>query len=111
MNSSSGSGVGALGLHPGVEVGPHRAVRAVELGAVGVPLTAVGAAAGPENGGGTSGPVTSSGLHDTIRTNGAPEVTSAGKSTTLSSTMTSGRCLATISRSRGSQYFAPSMSA
>ena len=65
----------------------------------------------PENGGGTPGPGTSSGLHDTIRTNGAPEVTSAGKITTLSSTMTSGRCLAMISRSRGSLYFAPSISA
>jgi hypothetical protein len=32
----------------------------------------------------------SSGLQDTIRTNGTPAVTSAGKPTTLSSTMTSG---------------------
>ncbi len=57
------------------------------------------------------GPRTSRGLQETIRTNGAPEVSSAGKVTTLSSTSTSGRCSAMIERSCGSQYFAPSISA
>ena len=37
------------------------------------------------------GSFTSRGLQDTIRTNGTPAVTRAGKQTTLSSTMTSGR--------------------
>ncbi len=63
----------------------------------------------PENVGGMSSPRTSSGLHDTIRTNAASDVMRAGKETTLSSTTTSGRCSAMIWRSRGSAYFAPSI--
>jgi hypothetical protein len=43
-----------------------------------------------------------------IRTQGAPLVTTAGKPTTLSSTITSGPTSAKISRSRGSTYQAPS---
>ena len=54
---------------------------------------------------------TSSGLQETMRTNGAPLVSSAGKHTTLSSTTTSGRTVARIWRSRGSQYCEPAMSA
>ncbi len=50
-------------------------------------------------------------MHDTIRTNGTPAVVSAGNATTLSSTMTSGRLRPMISRSCGSQYRAPSISA
>ena len=58
-----------------------------------------------------SSPRTSSGLHDTIRTNAASLVIRAGNETTLSSTITSGRCSAMIARSRGSAYRAPSASA
>ena len=54
--------------------------------------------------------MTSSGLHDTIRTYGTPAVCSAGKATTLSSTITSGRVRAMISVSCGWQYLAPSIS-
>ena len=68
-------------------------------------------AAYPENTGAMSSPRTSSGLQDTIRTNAPSEVISAGNETTLSSTITSGRCRAMISRSCGSQYVAPSISA
>ena len=46
-----------------------------------------------------------------ILTQGAPCVTTAGKPTTLSSTITSGPTSAKISRSRGSTYQAPSTSA
>ena len=52
-------------------------------------------------------PGISSGLQDMIRTYGASAVRRAGKPTTLSSTMTSGACLAMISRSCGSQNFGP----
>jgi hypothetical protein len=45
----------------------------------------------PEKAGGMPGSLTSRGLQDTIRTNGTPAVIRAGKQTTLSSTMTSGR--------------------
>ncbi len=69
------------------------------------------ACAYPENVGAIPGPFISSGLQDTIRTNGASAVTVAGKHTTLSSTITSGLTFSIISRSRGSQYTAPSMSA
>src|SRR5690348_1622974 len=68
------------------------------------------AAGYPENVGGTSGALISSGLQDTIRTNGTPPVTSAGKPTTLSSTMTSGLARSTIARSCSWQYLAPPMS-
>src|ERR1700745_801864 len=68
------------------------------------------AAAYPENAGGTSGPLISSGLHDTMRTNGTPAATRAGKQTTLSSTITSGRTRRTISSSGGWQYLAPRIS-
>src|SRR5262249_10713448 len=61
----------------------------------------------PENTGGTSALLISSGLQDTIRTNGTPAVTSAGTPTTLSSTMTSGRTRSTIARSWSWQYLAP----
>src|SRR5215470_15627409 len=61
----------------------------------------------PENTGGTSALLISSGLQDTIRTNGTPAVTSAGNPTTLSSTMTSGRTRSTIARSWSWQYLAP----
>ena len=44
----------------------------------------------PEKTGATSSPRTSSGLQETMRTNGLPAVSSAGKVMTLSSTMTSG---------------------
>ena len=44
-----------------------------------------------------SGSFISRGLQDTIRTNGTPAVTRAGKQTTLSSTMTSGRVRSMIS--------------
>jgi hypothetical protein len=60
--------------------------------------------------GGTSGALISSGLQDTIRTNGTPAVTSAGKPTTLSSTMTSGLARSTIAESWSWQYLAPPMS-
>src|SRR3954466_13921756 len=56
------------------------------------------------------GPFTSSGLHDTIRTNGTPAVVSAGNATTLSSTITSGRTRSMISSSCGWQNLAPSIS-
>src|SRR5256714_9270695 len=68
------------------------------------------AAGYPENVGGTSGALTSSGLQDTIRTNGTPAVTRAGKPTTLSSTMTSGLARSTIARSWSWQYLAPTVS-
>lgn len=68
------------------------------------------AAGNPENVGGTCSPFISSGLRETIRTNGTPAVVSAGKHTTLSSTITSGRTRSTISFSRGSQYRAPEIS-
>src|SRR5829696_248141 len=44
----------------------------------------------PEKVGGTSGSRSSAGLHETILTQGRPEAISAGKLTTLSSTITSG---------------------
>ena len=69
------------------------------------------AAAYPEKTGATSSPRTSSGLQETIRTKAPSAVISAGNETTLSSTMTSGRWRAMISRSCGSQYFAPSIRA
>src|SRR5262249_51404759 len=68
------------------------------------------AAGYPENTGGTSGPLISSGLQDTIRANGTPAGTRAGKPTTLSSTMTSGLVRSTIARSWSWQYLAPPMS-
>jgi hypothetical protein len=49
-------------------------------------------------------------LHETIRTKGAPAVISAGKPTTLSSTITSGAVRATISASWSWLYFAPAIS-
>ncbi len=59
-----------------------------------------------------SGPGTSSGLQDTMRTNGTPWVTSAGKRDDV--VLDDRRPAAgapRISRSCGSQYRAPSMSA
>ena len=61
--------------------------------------------------GGTSGSLSSAGLQETIRTHGTPEAGSAGKLTTLSSTITSGRTSSMISCSRSSTYLAPSTSA
>ena len=46
-----------------------------------------------------------------MRTHGRPDAARAGNPTTLSSTMTSGPTSSKISRSLGSTYFAPSMSA
>ena len=65
----------------------------------------------PEKTGGTSRPRTSSGLHDIMRTNGLPAVSSAGKQLTLSSINTSGRWRSMISCSCGWQYLAPSINA
>ena len=58
-----------------------------------------------------SSPGTSSGLHDTIRTNGAPAVSSAGKRDHVVLDDDVGPGAARISRSCGSQYRAPSTSA
>ena len=68
-------------------------------------------AAYPEKVGATLEPLISSGLQETIRTNGLPAVISAGNVTTLSSTITSGLTRLMMSRNCGSQYIAPSMSA
>src|SRR3954453_16279534 len=65
----------------------------------------------PEKVGGTSAPRISSGVDGRTRTNAPSAVVSAGNATTLSSTRTSGRCRAMISRSCGSQYIAPSIRA
>ena len=48
-------------------------------------------------------PNISRGLQDTTLTNGTPAVMVAGKQRTLSSTITSGLCLAIISLSLGSE--------
>ena len=55
--------------------------------------------------------MSSAGLHDAIRTQGRPDAASAGKPTTLSSTITSGASSSMISVSRPSTYFAPSIRA
>ena len=65
----------------------------------------------PEKTGAMLGSRTSSGLHDTMRTQGRPLAGSAGKATTLSSTITSGCTSSKISSRRGCTYFAPSISA
>ena len=57
-----------------------------------------------------AGSLISSGLHDTMRTNGTPAVSSAGNATTLSSTITSGRVRSMISVSCCWQYRAPLIS-
>ena len=100
----------ALLLHPRVEPLPRLLVGAVELREERGPLRRVGGRVGRRRPAARRRPH-SNGLHDTIRTNGAPEVTRAGKATTLSSTSTSGRCSAMIALSCGSAYIAPSMSA
>ena len=101
----------ALLLDPRVERLPGLAVRAVVLRPEAPPTAASSPAGSPEYAGGIPGPGISSGLHDTMRTKGLPCVFSAGNATTLSSTMTSGRTRSRISRSCGSQYIAPSISA
>src|SRR6266540_1429660 len=71
----------------------------------------LGSSAGyPENTGGRPGTFTSSGLQETMRTYGTPAVRSAGKSTTLSSTITSGRTRSMIPTSCCWQYRAPLVS-
>ena len=65
----------------------------------------------PENVGGSSGSLTSSGLHDAIRTHGRPEAGIAGNEHTLSSTITAGASSSKISRRRASTNRAPSSSA
>ena len=79
MNSRSGSGSRALLDHPGVERRPHLAVRPVVLRAERGPLRSGRRAGRPEYAGAISEPGTSSGLHDTIRTNGAPAVMQRGE--------------------------------
>ncbi len=56
----------------------------------------------PENVGGSSGSLTSSGLQDTIRTHGRPLAGMAGNEQTLSSTMASGSSSSKISVRRSS---------
>jgi hypothetical protein len=55
--------------------------------------------------------LSSAGLHDAIRIQGLPDAASAGKATTLSSTMASGVSSSIIAASRSSTYFAPSIRA
>ena len=55
--------------------------------------------------------MSSAGLHDTMRTHGRPADITAGKLTTLSSTMASGASSAMISSRRGFTNLAPSMRA
>ena len=97
--------------HPRVERRPDLAVHAVVLRTETSPTPPGRSCASPENVGAMPSSGTSSGLQDTMRTKGAALVSSAGKHTTLSSTTTSGRTVARISRSRGSQYWEPAMSA
>ena len=63
--------------------------------------------ADPEKTGGRSASGSSSGLQETMRTQGTPAASTAGKATTLSWTMTSGWTSVKISPSRSSTYIAP----
>ena len=91
MNSRSGSGGAPCSLNPVVEGLPGRPVRAVVLGAERGPLARGRRPAARRTPAGCRRPGPRAGCRTTIRTNGAPAVISAGKATTLSSTMTSGR--------------------
>src|SRR5829696_3786401 len=65
----------------------------------------------PVYGGGSSGSLSSSGLQETIRTQGLPLAGIAGNAQTLSSTIASGWRPSKISTRRSSTYLAPSSSA
>ena len=104
MNSRSGSGGAPCSRTQASNASHSGAVRAVVLRAERRPLAAVVRPAARSTPAAMSSPGTSSGLHDTMRTNGAPGGDAApGSATTLSSTMTSGCTRAMISRSCGSQ--------
>ena len=110
MNSRSGQGWRALLLHPCVE--RSHVARWVRSYSARKAAHSVGRRPdSPEKAGGTSAPFTSSGLQDTIRTNGSPdgEERREGHDVVLDDDI--GRSRSMISRSCGSQYTAPSMSA
>ncbi len=110
MNSSSGSaGAPCSTTHSLKAVQMSRWVRSYS--ARNAPHSLESSAGRPLNTGAMPSPFTSSGLQETMRTNGLPAVSSAGKVMTLSSTITSGFTRSMIALSCGSQYFAPSMSA
>ena len=110
MNSRSPSG-GAPASRQNASKLPWRSALSRRYSASNAPHSLRSAAGYPEKTGGTAGSRSSAGLHESERTQRAPLVRMAGKVTTLSSTITSGRSSAKISRRRGSTYMAPSQSA
>ena len=94
-----------------VEVGPHVAMRPPDLLEECRPGVPVRDRVAASRTAAIAGSFISIGLHETMRTHGRPLDAIAGNPTTLSSTMTSGASSSKISRSRGSTYFEPSMSA
>ena len=98
-------------LAEGAEVGVHLPVGVAVGAPVLVPAAACRRWAGRRTAAAPAASFISVGLQDMIRAHGRPQAGSAGKATTLSSTIRSGCSSSMISRSRSSTYFAPSISA